>query len=303
MPSSSVVIVNWNAADVLPACIESIRSQDLAEPPQIVLLDNASTDGSVEVLRELLNEDELIESPENLGFGRGNNVAAKRARGEFLLFLNPDTELVGSDCLSTLLASASEEEIGLVGPMLLNVDGSIQKSVGAFPSIRYGSIQGTGVDRLFSDEVCAHLSPLRWSQSWSRDVDWLKGAALVMRRSLFEDLGGFSESTFMYSEDSDLAFRCRGRGLRVRYETRAEVVHVDDHSSKKRWTESEKEELVARADMAFLREHYSLPHRLCIRAVLFAGFASRALVLRVLRRQGRSEVYYRMAKVVGSRPF
>lgn len=303
MPSCSVVIVNWNAADVLPACIESIRSQNLPEPPQIVVLDNASTDGSVEILRHLLDADELIESSENLGFGRGNNVAAKRARGEFLFFLNPDTELVGPDCISTLLAGASEAETGLIGPMLLNVDRSIQKSVGAFPSVRYGTIQGTGVDRLFSDEVCARLSPLRWSQSWSRDVDWLKGAALVMRRDLFEDLGGFSVSTFMYSEDSDLAFRCRARGLVVRYETRAQVVHVDDHSSSKRWTDAEKEELVARAEMAFLREHYSLPHRLCIRAVLFAGFGARAFLLRVLGRRGRSEVYSRMAKVVGSRPF
>lgn len=287
----SIVIVNWNAGDVLPACLESIHGQELDVPAEVIVWDNDSSDGSRELLAASPLVTKHVLSDENIGFSRGNNRGAELATGELIFFLNPDTELLENDCLARTAATLDDPTIGLVGPMLLNVDGSIQKSVGGFPSFARGLIGALGIHRLLPDRALARFAPMSWSQSSSRDVDWVKGAALMLRTSEFRELGGFSEATFMYAEDAELAFRVRASGKRVRYATEAKIMHIDDHSSAKRWTDAEKAAMVMRADVAFLTDNYSRPHAVAIRATWILAAAIRGASYFVVGNRERSRFF------------
>jgi GT2 family glycosyltransferase len=292
----SIVIVNWNAGDVLPDCLESIRRQELDPRPEVIIWDNDSSDGSDEMLAESPLVTRFIPAGENIGFAQGNNRAAEYATGELLFFLNPDTVLQGTDCLARIAGALDDPTIGLVGPMLLNVDGTIQKSVGGFPSLRRGIIAALGIHRLLPDRKLARFAPMSWSQSSSADVDWVRGAAMMLRAGDFRELGGFSEATFMYAEDSELCFRVHRAGKRVRYATDAKIMHIDDHSSSKRWTDTEKAAIVMRADIAFLRDNYSAPRAWAIRATWILAAALRSAIFYALGKRERGRFFAALAR-------
>jgi GT2 family glycosyltransferase len=294
-PRVSVIVATWNAADVLGACLDSVQRQVVAGGLETIVVDNASTDATEDLLRSYEGRVSVIENERNERYGGANNRAAQVARGRILLFLNSDTELRGDDVVERLAAAAEGPGVGIAGPRLVNPDGSLQPSCGAHPSVTRALLVGLGVHRLLPDPVRAREAPEHWSHDHARDTDWVMGAALAVRADVFRELGGFWAT--MYAEEQDLAYRARELGTRVRFEPSATVMHIGNHSLGKQWSDPERAARVATAELAFLRSHYGRPRAAAIRAITGTAYASRAVILRLAGRQARAAVYAAMARV------
>lgn len=228
----SIVIVNWNSREHLRRCLASIQLHVPTIAHEIIVIDSGSFDGTDAMLREKYPDVRFIQSATNLGFARANNRAAAHACGEFLLFLNPDTEVVGSAIDTLYAAFKTLPDAGVVGGTLLNADGTVQSScIQSLPTL---------LNQLLDSEVLR----ARWPRSrlWGvaalydasdgpREVEAISGACLMVRRKTFEELGRFSEDYFMYAEDMDLSYTARRAGYRNYYVAAARVVHYGGGSS------------------------------------------------------------------------
>jgi GT2 family glycosyltransferase len=293
-----VIIATWNAGDVLGRCLESVRAQELTGGFETIVVDNASTDGTAKLLRRHADGVRVIANERNAGFSVANNQAALEATGRVLFFLNSDTELLTPDTLERLAAAVEEPGVAIAGPTLLNPDGSLQPSCAAHPTVGRALLVSSGLHRLAPDRIRARVAPQLWSHDRPIDADWLMGAALAVRADVFRDLGGFWPT--MYAEDQDLAYRAQLRGMRVRFESPARVMHVGNHSLAQRWSASERAARIARAELAFVGSHYSRPRGAAIRAITGAGYAGRALVHRLLGHRAEARTYGAMAGVYAS---
>jgi GT2 family glycosyltransferase len=297
VPSVDLVIVAWNSSDVIAACLRSIERQEYSGHIRTIIWDNASTDDTVRVARSASDTTTVVSSAVNLGFGKGNNRAAALGDGEYIFFLNPDTVLVGTSVVASLVERLEQfANVGIVAPRLTNQDGSLQGSVSPFPALRTLLPVAVGFHRLLPDDLHGRLSLTTWSMSTPRYVDWVKGAALALRRRDFDRYGGWSESTFMYGEDMALCFAARRAGARVLFDPSIGVLHLDDHSSRQRWSDTERAAIIARGEMTFMYDNYGRCRADSLRALLLCAYASRALVLRVLNHRTRASVYSAMAR-------
>lgn len=229
--SVTCIIVNWNSKDCVSECLKSIEDTAADIINQCILIDSGSFDGVEIIIRECFPWVTFIQAEKNLGFGAANNVASAYATGEQLLFLNPDTKL-RCGCVDALSQAISDlPRAGIVGPKILNADGTIQAScVQADPTP-----WGLALD----SDLLRKLFP-RWSfwgnfEAFSREeptsVDAVSGACMLVKRRLFEELGGFRGDYFMYSEDLDLCYRARKSGYKVYHVPGAEVVHYGGSSA------------------------------------------------------------------------
>jgi hypothetical protein len=209
---ASVIIVNYNAGATLRPCIESINAADFSDM-EIILFDNASTDGSVEMVERYFPDVRIIRSAVNLGFSAANNAAALAARGEYLAFLNPDT-LVEPGWLERLIAALERNpRAGLATPKILLLDDPERINTCGM------SVHFTGLT------LCRGMGAPREAFGAIEEVDAVSGAAFVMRSDLFTSLGGFDSALFMYMEDTDLSWRARLQGYRCIYVPDAIVYH------------------------------------------------------------------------------
>ena len=301
-PSVSVIIVNWNAAAVIGACITSLLGQDYPGQVEIIVVDNASTDASLHVLRAFDNRVLVVESAENLGFGKGNNVGSRVATGRYCLFLNPDTEFLAHDGLRRLVAGLQDPRIGIVAPRLMDPDGSTQQSCARVPTLANLTMAMLALPRLLPDAWRRRLSPVLWSHDRSTYTGWVSGACVLMRTDQYRQLGGFSERTFMYGEDLELGYRVGKSGLRVYYEWSVQVCHSRDHSSAQRWTGSATAARAAHGELTFLRERYSRPLADVGRWALWAGYGARGRLLRRVGHHNRAAIYTAMAHALRKAP-
>lgn len=217
-PDLSVITVSYNVRDCLAACLESVGASLSRIEHEVLVVDNASGDGSAEMVRRRFPSVGLIASPANLGFARACNVAIRQSRGRIVLLLNPDTEILKGDFEGLIGLLDGEPRIGAVGAKLLNADGTVQPSCYRFPNLR---------DVVSSCLLGGALSsgPLRFDYDESRDVDFVRGAFMAIRRSCLDEVGLFDETFFMYAEEADLCRRMRLEGWRVVYAPIVEVVH------------------------------------------------------------------------------
>ena len=228
----SVVIVNWNVRDFLRECLNSVQAE-IAEEADILVVDNASSDGSVDMLRSEFPEVRVIANAENVGFGAANNQALAESSGRYVLFLNPDTE-PRPGAIRRLLAFIDQRpQVGCVGPRLLNPDGSAQPSRRAFPGVATAFVESTILQRYFGGlGAVRRFYRGQQSDEEPQRVDWLVGACLLMRRSALDQVGVFDERFFMYSEEMDLCYRLKQAGYDVWFVPEAEVVHHEGASSR-----------------------------------------------------------------------
>jgi len=246
----SIVIVNWNVRDLLRRCLRSIladlRTCKLADLQtcalanlQVIVVDNASTDSSVEMVQAEFPHVHVIANTKNRGFPAANNQGLAVARGRYVLLLNPDTEIVG-DALAAMIAFAdAHPDVGMIGPQLLNADGSVQSSRRRFPTLATGFLESTWLERYAPRRLLERYEFLDQPDDVTQDVDWLYGAALMARREAIEQVGPMDEGFFMYSEELDWCRRFResstgssGRcGWRVVYLPAAQIVHHEGKSS------------------------------------------------------------------------
>lgn len=226
----SIILVNFNGAQFLRTCIQSLTDKTRDVSFEIILVDNASTDGSKNLVRTEFPSLHLIESDVNLGFSAGNNLGVKHATGSKFLFLNTDTYLVEDSVLVLAKYLDDHADVGIVGPRLIFADGSFQLSSGRLPSF--------GVELIDKIRYAADrhwhrtLVPINDAMaSATREVGWVTGACMMVRREAFEKVNGFDEQMFMYYEDKDLCKRVRDAGWKVVYHPQTTVVHLLGGSS------------------------------------------------------------------------
>jgi N-acetylglucosaminyl-diphospho-decaprenol L-rhamnosyltransferase len=277
MTRVSIIVVTWESEDVLRACLASIHGQDYDGEVEVLVWDNDSSDSTVSIAHSAGPRVRVLASPENVGFARGNNAAAREANGELLLFLNPDTMMPRHDVLRRWVqAHMTQIDTGMSAPRLLNADGSIQPSVSLFTSPLNTLILGFGLHKLMSGSLRDRWAPRDGSPSAARDVEWVKGAAVMISRDLFFTVGGWTEEAFMYAEDQELCWSVQGAGYRVSFYPAIEVVHLDDHAANKRWSDIERTERVARATVGMLRKRYGRPTATITLVLLAARHGFRA---------------------------
>ncbi len=244
MVDLSVVIVSWNVCDLLRRCLASVlgasqpADDDLApmsdsEPSiEIIVVDNASTDGSPEMVRAEFPQVRLIANPDNRGFTAGNNQGLVESTGRFLLLLNPDTEIVGA-ALSTMMAYMdAHPEVGALGPRLCYPDGSLQPSRRRFPTLATALVESTVVQEWWRDNPLLRRYYMADTPDEAiQPVDWVAGACLLVRREVYDQVGGLDEGFFMYSEEMDWCKRIQDAGWKVVYLPTARVIHHEGKSS------------------------------------------------------------------------
>lgn len=235
MTDLSVVVVNWNVAHLLGPCLRSLEASASQTPNlalEIIVVDNASTDGSLSLLAREFPRVKVIAAERNLGYAAGANRGFAASTARHLLLLNPDTEVVGSS-LGTLVGYLeTHPQVGLVGPRLLNPDGTTQSSRRRFPTLATALVESTVLQPWFAgSRTLRHYYCADRSAAVEQEVDWLVGACLMVRRPVLEQVGPLDETFFLYFEEVDWCRRMRAAGWKIVYLPQAQVIHHAGQSS------------------------------------------------------------------------
>jgi N-acetylglucosaminyl-diphospho-decaprenol L-rhamnosyltransferase len=230
----SVVIVSYNTSDLLNNCLSSIEAwlEANAHTGEIIVVDNASTDGTSRMIRRRFPEVTLIENRTNAGFAAANNQGMRAARGRYIVLLNPDTTVLG-DAFGQLASYMDENpDLGIVGPRLMYPDGTVQSSRRRFPTRVTGYLESTLVQDYWPDNrVVQRYYMEDLPDDRTQQVDWLVGACLMVRREAVESAGLLDERYFMYSEEVEWCHRMKNHGWSIVYYPQATVVHHEGASS------------------------------------------------------------------------
>lgn len=229
----SIIIVNWNCIAYTEQCLASIRDHSNGIDLEVIVVDNDSADAPCSTLLEKFPKTKLILSKENIGFGRANNLGVRHSEGRYLLFLNPDTVVLRDSLQRMISALERTPGVGALGCRLLNSDGSLQTTaVQSFPTIlnqifalawlqqKWPTLKLWGKQALYSAQPDV-----------VHDVDFVSGAAILVKREVFELIGGFNPAYFMYAEEADLCLAIHKRGFRVGYTNRAQIIHFGGRST------------------------------------------------------------------------
>ena len=299
----SIIIVSWNVRDLLRDCLRSLLASprvrfdgvpdaaplaaESASPTralnsvspltaEIIVVDNGSADGSPAMVATGFPWVALVSNPVNRGFTGGNNQGLERSRGEYILFLNPDTVVV-EDALAGMVAYMRDHpEVGGVGPQLRYGDGSMQSSRRRFPTLMMALFEST--------PIAWHWPRNPWARRYHMDdvlgrsdvggteyVDWVVGAALMVRRSALDQVGGFDEGFFMYSEEVDWCRRAADTGWRMAYLPAAQVIHYEGKSSEQ--VVSARHIRFQTSRVRYFRKHRGLAAAEMLRVCLLGMFA------------------------------
>ena len=218
----SIVIVNWNTCDLLRDCLNSLFRGLDGLKAEVLVVDNASSDASVAMIKAEFPQVDLIESDRNLGFAGGNNLALRRATGRYVMLLNTDTLVHGPVLQRSVDWMDAHPETGVMGPQVLNTDGTIQASCSAFPSLKHLSMQALGLTKIGALDSYRMTG---WDRSSERNVDVISGAAMVVRRSAMEEVGLLDEAFFFYGEETDWCHRFAQAGWRLTYVPIPAITH------------------------------------------------------------------------------
>jgi GT2 family glycosyltransferase len=263
-----VAIVSWNVRDLLLRCLETVTADPAVGA--VVVVDNASADGTVEAVRERFPAVTLIANPDNRGFAIANNqaFAALGADLPYVLMLNPDTELAGAPVGALVRHLEAHPEAAGVGPRLRYGDGSLQSSRRRFPTLAVALTESTPLEWHWPDHRIARRYRMDdVPDDVPQDVDWLNGAAILLRQEALAQVGGFDEGYFMYSEELDLCRRLVEAGWSLRFEPAVEVIHHEGRSS---------EQVVCARHLRFMRSRVRYMRR-------FEGPVAGAIVREALR--------------------
>ncbi|HEV2723950.1 MAG TPA: glycosyltransferase family 2 protein [Thermoleophilaceae bacterium] len=229
----AVAVVSTNLRELLARTLESLRPDVESGLIEVWVVDNASTDGSPEMVRERFGWVSLIACEENVGFGTAVNMVAERTQTPWIAAANEDIEVRPGAIERLLEAARDHPDVALLAPRLELPDGSTQHSVHPFPTLWLTALFNLGLHRLsgrLADHLCLEGF---WDATRARVVDWAMATFLLARRSAWQQIGGFDRAQWMHAEDLDIAWRMRKAGWRTRYEPGAEVFHVGSAASKK----------------------------------------------------------------------
>lgn len=221
----TVAIVSWNTRDLLARCLESFTADAENGIADVWVVDNASSDGSADLVRERFDWVNLIASEENLGFGPALNVVADQTTSDWLVLANADIAIHPGALQTLLEAGARDPKAGVIAPRLVMPNGRTQHTIMGFPTIAFTLLHALGFFRLDSAIADRYAFPERWDMSRRRRVPWALGAFLFVRREAWDAAGGFDDKQWMYAEDLDFGWRLRDARWATRYEPLASAEH------------------------------------------------------------------------------
>jgi N-acetylglucosaminyl-diphospho-decaprenol L-rhamnosyltransferase len=287
-PGLDVVIVSYRCRELLRACLDALRAHPASVPMRVVVVDNASEDGTVEMVSSAYQDVDLIPSPSNLGFAAATNLGVRRGNAAFVLALNPDTAVTAGALDAVLTTLESHPEAAIVGPRLLRENGSFDHaSKRSFPTPLSALGHFTGLGR--RSGAGGRLAGYRAPEVESGPVDSVNGAFMLIRREAFESAGGFDEGYWMYMEDLDLSYRLAEAGWISWYQPDAVVTHVKGgttaggRSPRLVWA-------FHRGMYRFYRQHYAPGRPWFVNFAIYAGIGVRlagAEAASLLRSAGR----------------
>ena len=253
----SIIIVNYNVKEFLQNLLHSLQKSVSSITHEIIVVDNASDDGSVEFIREKFPQINLIVCQTNLGFSKANNLGLKVSKGKFILLINPDT-IVSEDTITKMIEFLNEHpDAGLVGCKILNPDGSLQLACRrSFPGPWTSFCKVTGLSTLFpNSRLFAKYNLTYLDENSTYEVDAISGSFMMMKREVYEKIGGFDEQFFMYGEDLDLCYRIQKNGYKVYYYPGTQIIHYKGESTKRSGLDETK--YFYDAMNLFVKKHFS----------------------------------------------
>ncbi len=289
-PLLSIIVVSYNTCAMTMACLASVMAETLDASFELIVVDNASSDGSAAAIAALGEQVRLIALTENIGFARANNLAAGQARGEFLLLLNPDTVVLDGAIDRLATYATANPAAGIWGGRTLFGDGTLDPtSVWARMTPWSMTTRALGLDHAFP--ASRFFNPEGYG-GWTRDslctVDIVTGCFLLIRTELWERLGGFDRAFFMYGEEADLCLRAAKLGARPLFIPTATIIHYGGASER---TQAGKVEKLFRAKITLMRRHWSAPARVFGAVMLMVWPLSRLVAATVLGRKPQAALW------------
>ena len=275
----SIIVVNWNTRDLLADCLNSLTQKVEDFDLEIIVVDNASTDGSPAMLQRAFPQVRLLANEENVGFARANNRGMAASHGRYLLLLNSDAFLQPGALPALVSVAEARPPAGIVGAQLLHPDGSFQASHTAFPTLWSEFLILSGLGRaLFGRWYPSHGPE---EARGPQPVDYVEGACLLVRREAYEDVNGLDEGYFMYAEEVDFCYTMRKKGWQVWYQPAAKVTHLGGGSSYNRRPQREGD--LYRSRVRFFRKYYGDRAAWLLKLQLYVLTAIKIIVHRLLR--------------------
>lgn len=270
----SIIIVSWNTRGILRDCLNSVYLQAGQIDFEVIVVDNASTDGSAEMVRRNFPDVRLIENAENRGFARANNQGMDIAEGRYFLMLNSDTLVLDSAVEKVVHFAESRSDAAVLGCRILNSDMSVQPSCFMFPSALNLFLAATYLYKVFpKSRFFGRARMTWWDGSDVKQVDAVTGCFMLVRKSAVDEVGMMDEQLFMYGEEADWCYRFKKAGYEVVFTPRAQIVHLGGASSRqvkpgmiKQWR---------RSTLMFFKKHKSVVSYSLARLFIFMFFSTR----------------------------
>jgi GT2 family glycosyltransferase len=269
-PDLSVIIVSWNVRELLRSCLRAVEAGRGGLAAEVIVVDGGSLDGSAAMVAADFPWVRLVARSDNVGFPRGNNIALEQAHGRHVLLLNPDAE-VGTGAMPAMVEYLeAHPQVGAVGPLLLNPDGSVQSSRRRFPTLATALFESTWLQGIAPRALLRRYYVLDRRDDETAEVDWVTGACLMVRREVVEQVGPMDEGYFMYSEELDWCRRIKDAGWKVFFLPAARVVHHEGKSSEQAVTARHIN--FQRAKLRYFRKFHGPPAAALLRLFLLANY-------------------------------
>lgn len=265
----SIVIVNWNTREILRECLESVFESPGGRAAQVIVIDNASDDGSAEMVAERFPQVLLLRNTENRGFAAANNQGFEQATGRHVLLLNSDT-LVHGDVLAASVAWLdAHPDVAAMGCRVLNPDGTMQRTCSMYPSVLNQALMASGLWKLSWPRFLGRYQMSHWQRDSERDVEVISGCYLLVRREVIDSVGMLDESFFFFGEETDWCRRMRDAGWRLVFSPVGEITHYGSVSARK--LNHRRDVMLTEAKVHLHRKHGGLGPALAV-WLLAAGF-------------------------------
>jgi N-acetylglucosaminyl-diphospho-decaprenol L-rhamnosyltransferase len=286
LPDVAIILVNWNTCQLTVACIESLPAALGSYQAEIWVVDNASQDTSVEHIRQYYPHVHLIENNENRGFAAANNQAIQASESRYVLLLNTDTLAKPGSIAALIQFAEQHERAGMVGPMLLNPDGSYQGSFAPQPTIQTELLSAAGIGVRLFGRWYPNASPAQ--ATVAQQAGYIQGACMLVRRSVIDQVGLMDEHYFMYSEEPDWCLRMMSSGWQIWYTPMAQIIHYGGQSTRQR----RREMLIAlyRSKVRFFSKHYGqqVARVFCVLLLAILRVKHYAQRIQAIRQSGHS---------------
>lgn len=229
----SIIIVNWNTCKITCECLQSVHEQTVKSKIEVIVIDNASTDDSVRMIKEKFPQVRLIENSANRGFAAANNQGIRVAKGRYLLFLNSDTLVLDGAIDKVVSFADGNPDAAVVGCCVLNADKTLQSTCFMFPSVLNMLLSSTYLYKLFpKSKLFGRERMSWWDRTDVREVDVATGSFMLVRHEAIEQVGMMDEQFFMYAEETDWCYRFKQTGWKILFTPTAEIIHLGGASSR-----------------------------------------------------------------------